>query len=182
MRFARAGRPDSIPPPRLELRPVVHGRLGLRCGGIRKRLFASRDRLRRERRRDQQVGRRAVPVGRCQVPRQRRRLRLPCWISRRTVLHWWHVSIRLPVPRRGCRCGHWRRCRRCGHGHRLCYVRRFGGDADARAPSGGCTAACVAGRHNVTMISLDGPPRHGMLRSRRRRRRLAPLPRASSIG
>ena len=28
-------------------------------------------------------------------------------------------------------------------------------DADACAPSGGCTAACVAGRHNVTMM-VDG--------------------------
>jgi hypothetical protein len=28
-------------------------------------------------------------------------------------------------------------------------------DADACAPSGGCTAACVAGRHNVTM-TVDG--------------------------
>jgi hypothetical protein len=28
-------------------------------------------------------------------------------------------------------------------------------DADACAPSGGCTAACVAGRHNVTAM-VDG--------------------------
>jgi hypothetical protein len=28
-------------------------------------------------------------------------------------------------------------------------------DADACAPGGGCTAACVAGRHNVTVM-VDG--------------------------